>query len=87
MDARRVSLDYPEASHWSQHLIFRYAKAYLWWVAKASGGKKAPGAYAGAEHSDIKQTCWNLGHVSLITEDKFWCKTTAGGPLSPGVDM
>lgn len=56
-------------------------------MAKVGGGKKALSAYTGAEHSNIKQTCLDLGHVSLITKRKFWCKATAGGPLSPVVDI
>lgn len=50
------------------------------------GGKKARVAYAGAEHSNIKQAHLDVGHVSLITKE-FWCKTTAGGPVSPVVDI
>lgn len=50
-------------------------------------GKKAPSAYTGAEHSNIKKTRLDLGHASLITKKKFWDKTIAGGPVSPAVDI
>lgn len=51
------------------------------------GGKKAPGAYTGAEHSNIKQVSSDLGHISLTSKEKFWCKTMVGSPVPSLADM
>lgn len=51
------------------------------------GGKKAPNAYAGSEHSNIKEVRLVLGHVSLISKEKFWCKIMADGSVPPVADM